>query len=269
MRVNVDDQALTDERFALVGERVGRHRRHVLGDLVHLWNRAQQARSSILAGRTIDVIAEFPGYAAALAAEGLAEDVGGGMFRLRGVDERLSWLLIQDAKRAKALEAKRAKAGLTSRDVPGDAPRRAPEDSSRDTPEDSTSPEDVPGDVPSALLCSAPDLLASSRARGVRTAEQGAGPPRRASRRRPATACPERWVPNAQAQAQAQEAGLDLDREAESFRDHHTAKGSVFADWDAAFRNWLRHATRFASERAAPVRAATRELGPARRIKDL
>jgi hypothetical protein len=32
----------------------------------------------------------------------------------------------------------------------------------------------------------------------------------------------------------------------EQFRDSHTAKGNVFADWDAAFRNWLRNAQRFA-----------------------
>lgn len=33
-----------------------------------------------------------------------------------------------------------------------------------------------------------------------------------------------------------------LNRELEKFRDHHTAKGSVMKDWQAAFRTWLRNA---------------------------
>lgn len=33
-----------------------------------------------------------------------------------------------------------------------------------------------------------------------------------------------------------------LERELEKFRDHHTAKGSVMEDWQAAFRTWLRNA---------------------------
>lgn len=37
----------------------------------------------------------------------------------------------------------------------------------------------------------------------------------------------------------------DPDLELEHFRDHHTTNVSRFADWDAAFRNWLRTARRF------------------------
>lgn len=33
-----------------------------------------------------------------------------------------------------------------------------------------------------------------------------------------------------------------LNRELDKFRDHHTAKGSVMKDWQAAFRTWLRNA---------------------------
>lgn len=35
--------------------------------------------------------------------------------------------------------------------------------------------------------------------------------------------------------------GLELNH----FRDHHTAHGSLFADWDAALRNWLRRSRNF------------------------
>ena len=35
----------------------------------------------------------------------------------------------------------------------------------------------------------------------------------------------------------------------EAFRDHHTAKGSRFVDWVAAFRNWIRNRNRFGPPR--------------------
>lgn len=60
------------------------------------------------------------------------------------------------------------------------------------------------------------------------------------------TTLPSDWEPNDQHRERAAETGIDLDAEAEAFRDHHTAKASVFKDWDAAFRTWLRNARRFA-----------------------
>ena len=38
---------------------------------------------------------------------------------------------------------------------------------------------------------------------------------------------------------------LRLRDELEKFADHHKAKGSKFADWDAAFRTWCRNAEKF------------------------
>jgi len=37
----------------------------------------------------------------------------------------------------------------------------------------------------------------------------------------------------------------DPEKHLEAFRDHHTAKGSRFLDWDAAFRNWIRRSFQF------------------------
>lgn len=39
--------------------------------------------------------------------------------------------------------------------------------------------------------------------------------------------------------------GLVLSAELATFRDHHAAKGTVFKDWPAAFRNWLRRSHDF------------------------
>ena len=43
---------------------------------------------------------------------------------------------------------------------------------------------------------------------------------------------------------------LQLEVEAEKFADYHRAKGSKFADWDAAFRNWCRNAEKFRRQAA-------------------
>lgn len=43
----------------------------------------------------------------------------------------------------------------------------------------------------------------------------------------------------------ANERGVDPQEEFDKFRDHHKAKGSVFKDWPAAFRTWVRNAVKF------------------------
>ncbi len=63
-----------------------------------------------------------------------------------------------------------------------------------------------------------------------------------------------------------------LDRELDKFRDHHTAKGSVMKDWQAAFRTWLRNADEWGvrngngngqvqDKRDGAVKALHRDLG--------
>jgi hypothetical protein len=39
--------------------------------------------------------------------------------------------------------------------------------------------------------------------------------------------------------------GPSLQAEFDKFCDYHRAKGSVFRDWDAAWRNWMRNAVRY------------------------
>lgn len=53
--------------------------------------------------------------------------------------------------------------------------------------------------------------------------------------------------------AQADKRGLnppEAEDQFERFIDHHRAKGSTFADWDAAGRTWLKNTVKFAIERA-------------------
>lgn len=44
----------------------------------------------------------------------------------------------------------------------------------------------------------------------------------------------------------ARQHGLSMAKELAAFRDHHAAKGSTFADWQAALRTWFRNSARFA-----------------------
>jgi len=58
---------------------------------------------------------------------------------------------------------------------------------------------------------------------------------------------------------------LDLPEQRDAFVDFHTAKGSVFKDWNAAFRNWCRNAVKFAEPRTVIHKQA---LKPAAELPD-
>ncbi len=70
---------------------------------------------------------------------------------------------------------------------------------------------------------------------------------------------PPDWAPRQQELDKAAAMHVQVPVELERFRDHHTAKGSTFVDWDAAFRTWLGNAARFANGtqngRSGPLRA--------------
>jgi len=64
---------------------------------------------------------------------------------------------------------------------------------------------------------------------------------------------PEDWHPNDDHRAEAGRVGVNCDDQAERMRDWARAKGERKADWDAAFRNWLRTAADRAGVRPPPV----------------
>lgn len=53
---------------------------------------------------------------------------------------------------------------------------------------------------------------------------------------------PADWMPSNAHSLLAASLKVDLDLEAEKFKDYCVANGRSFVDWDAAFRNWLRRA---------------------------
>ena len=67
---------------------------------------------------------------------------------------------------------------------------------------------------------------------------------------------PDDWKPTEEHRQLANRERANLEREVEQFRDHAAATGRVLLDWDAAFRTWLRNATKFGG---ANRRRATKE----------
>ena len=57
---------------------------------------------------------------------------------------------------------------------------------------------------------------------------------------------------------------FDAPAELQRFRDHHAARGSLMADWNAAWRTWCANARRFHEERAGPPRTPVRGSEPTR-----
>lgn len=113
MRVNVDDKAHADPRFDRLGARLKMNRHEALGRCLRVWSFAYQARSPLMPVRDVDALSEVKGFAKAMIQVDLAEPKRGEKVRLRGVEERIQFLLVQDAKRAKANAARAA-----LRDVP-------------------------------------------------------------------------------------------------------------------------------------------------------
>lgn len=61
-----------------------------------------------------------------------------------------------------------------------------------------------------------------------------------AKKRKRAVPLPADWEPNPTHARIALERGIDLEAQAEKFRDYARAHGKAYRDWDAGFRNWLR-----------------------------
>lgn len=54
--------------------------------------------------------------------------------------------------------------------------------------------------------------------------------------------------------------GLNLHEETLQFKDHHTSRATTMADWDAAYRTWIRNAKKWGSGRGAGTPGAATNL---------
>lgn len=70
---------------------------------------------------------------------------------------------------------------------------------------------------------------------------------------------PQEWLPNEKHAVTCIENNLLINDLVDHFRDHHISKGSKMADWDAAFRNWIRNAIKFSKSNTGKQLAAPQE----------
>jgi hypothetical protein len=76
------------------------------------------------------------------------------------------------------------------------------------------------------------------------------------SRKKPSREMPADWAPSEAHRAKARELGIDLDHEEELFRNDAAANARRYADWEAAFRNWIARSAKWKKPAGAPAKPA-------------
>lgn len=97
----------------------------------------------------------------------------------------------------------------------------------------------------------------SSSLRSEPREERNPEPNRKTTKR---TACRPDFWPNDNGQRRAADLGIDISEEVRRFVDYHTGKGSLMADWQAAWRTWCDSPYR--KPPGQPARGPTHRRGP-------
>jgi hypothetical protein len=135
------------------------------------------------------------------------------------------------------------------RDTPDNASNNAPKTSSEvvlgaGDPSPSHSPSDLRSGSDLVLFPESFSGFSSDPKELEASARVTAASPK-ASRKKPERALPSEWKPTETELQLAQKLRLNEPREREKFKDAALAKGRVCADWNAAYRNWLRKSVEF------------------------
>lgn len=96
-----------------------------------------------------------------------------------------------------------------------------------------------------------PEACSASASATAKENTPPCSPPSRRPKAERASKIPDGFRPNEKHAQLAREMGVSLADEFAKFADHHRAKGSVFVDWDAALRTWLRRAGEMTAPRQA------------------
>lgn len=252
-RMSIDDKFPRDPRVIKLGRRVGWSRRETMGALIDVFQIVYDRERDTLPAEDIDIAAEREGFAEHMIECDLAERTRAGV-RVKGAAERIDYL----KNRAEAGRVGGLKSGESRRNR-SEANERSKRSTASSGAEASRNPPDPVPDLP-PVPDGAPDLEREAAPASpplpteppALTLQPSPAKPARTPKalKRP---LPAGWTPRPQERESARAAGMDPDDAAAHFRDHHTAKASTFADWDAAFRTWLRMAPRFANgTRAGP-----------------
>lgn len=131
---------------------------------------------------------------------------------------------------------------VTKQSEPPPPPERVPSEPPPAAPDDPDDPPVEPGEPKPTFGLKSPE------------------PARKGRQRLQKIPIPDDWTPNEDHRRLAKEEGRDFDRELQKFKDDAVAKRKKFADWDAAYRNWLR--SDFGRDSSSPgVRRVQEEPG--------
>ena len=213
--VRIEGEAFSDLRYSVLAKLCQlADDDHARGKMARLWAHCTARASHTLPREVVAAVLGDSGPESLVSA-GLGEPSDDGI-RIRGTRGRIEWLakLRKNARKGgRAKAAKRQNIGSPEGD-PGACQTPA-----------SAHPEPFP---------LSPSLSPSLSQRSQKEEISPRKP------KRPRTPLPESWSPSAALAAVAREEGRDCEREAKRFRDHALSSGRLAADWDAAFRNWLR-----------------------------
>jgi hypothetical protein len=255
-RMSIDDMFLRDPRILRLAKACAWSKFETLGRLLHVYaivyDRVDAGADDIVSAEDIDTASDLDGFATLLIEHGLAEPHRRGV-RIRGARERTNYLATRKTTGQlggiKSGESRRNKAKQQTKVTFNETEGRA-------------NPSAVPASVPVVAPAPAPLVVVMPEPESPGFAEiKSKG--RKVSRAPSACHFPSDWTPAPEAQTKALADGLNCAAEAEAFRDHHTAKGTRFTDWDAAFRTWLRNAVKFASNSNRPQGQSKAPVGRA------
>lgn len=239
MRLSVESSVFTDPRFKLLAKKLGMGKFEVVGRCTAVWLCCYERRDHRLSADMIDAAAEHEGFADALVTCELATQSGkqdGATVSLRGARERIAFLLSQQERGRKGGQSRALKAQANAKQTLEQALEQSPSVASSEGLSNDPSHAQ-------AYSSSSSSSLASTKSLAL------AAPPekKRAKPKATASPIPEGWQANQTHARLASELSLSLEEQTAKFRDHHAAKGTNFADWDAAFRTWLRRSKEFAA----------------------
>jgi hypothetical protein len=233
-RMSIDDMILRDTRVLRLARLCGQDKHGTIGRLLAVFAIVYDRVDDTLDVLDIDLAAELDGFAGHMVTADLAVQVRK-RIRVRGAEKRLEYL--------RTREESGREGGLKS----GETRRNRAKQDSKVTFDKPEGPVNPP--VPDPVLVPVPDPALPDP---VAVVPDPAGPKSKSKPRKTSKVAhqhPSDWTPRPEERLMATASGLDCDSEALAFRDHHTAKGSRFEDWDAAFRTWLRNAVKFANNR--------------------
>lgn len=123
-RINVDQKALVDARYDLLGSLLGASRHDALGRMIVLWNQCLERGSYFLPVALVDAV--MMGKGGVVVAADLAEDAGDGTLRIKGTEGRIEWLhsARQNGREGGAAGAEHGKKGGRPPGNPQKTPRR-------------------------------------------------------------------------------------------------------------------------------------------------